>query len=245
MSQPSRSRSSGCRRRSRRTCGCYRRPASGLSRLPSSIARSHPSTKRAVKASCPTAWQRWLPWAFASMSGRPRRSRASALFMVNDSVEGRFAGQVGYGIPRTVLHRWLVDRAADCGVALHWGRRITGLSADGLLVEGRVVASRWLICADGQNSKLRKLAGLEPATPPHFRFGFRRHYRVAPWSDFVEVLWSDCGQMYVTPVADDQVCVALITRHQRAAIRRSAEKLSPTGGEAGTCNDSGKHDGSD
>ncbi len=151
-----------------------------------------------------------------------------------DSVEGRFAGQVGYGIPRTVLHQWLVDRAADCGVALHWGRRITGLSADGLLVEGRVVASRWLICADGQNSKLRKLAGLEPATTPHFRFGFRRHYRVAPWSDFVEVLWSDCGQMYVTPVADDQVCVALITRHQElrldAALRsfpQLASRLAP------------------
>ncbi len=132
----------------------------------------------------------------------------------NQNVEAHFPGGVGYGIRRTLLHRWLVDRAAECGVALHWGRRITGLSADGLLVEGSVVASRWLIGADGQNSKLRKLAGLEPAAPPRYRFGFRRHYRVMPWSDFVEVHWSDCGQMYVTPVADDQVCVALITSHK-------------------------------
>lgn len=130
------------------------------------------------------------------------------------SVEASFPGSVGYGIPRTVLHQWLVDRAAGCGVWLHWGRRITGLSPDGLLVEGRVVPSQWLICADGQNSKLRKLAGLEPATPPRYRFGFRRHYHVAPWSDFVEVYWSGCGQMYVTPVGDDQVCVALITSHK-------------------------------
>jgi menaquinone-9 beta-reductase len=129
-------------------------------------------------------------------------------------VEASFPEGVGCGIRRTVLHGWLVDRAAECGVSLHWGRRITGLTPDGLLVEGKVFSSRWLICADGQNSKLRKLAGLEPATAPRYRFGFRRHYRVAPWSDFVEVHWSDCGQMYVTPVGEDQVCVALITCHK-------------------------------
>jgi menaquinone-9 beta-reductase len=127
-------------------------------------------------------------------------------------VEASLPDGVGYGIPRTQLHQLLADRAADCGVSLHWGRRITGLSPAGLLVDDRAVTSRWLICADGQNSRLRRLSGLEPATPPRFRFGFRRHYRVAPWSDHVEVHWSDCGQMYVTPVAKDQVCVALITR---------------------------------
>ena len=78
-------------------------------------------------------------------------------------------------------------------------------------MEGEVVSSRWLIGADGQNSTLRKLSGLEPARRPPIRFGFRRHYRIAPWSEFVEVHWSDVGQMYVTPVAEDQVCVALIT----------------------------------
>jgi len=126
-------------------------------------------------------------------------------------VEACFPCGVGFGIRRTLLHEWLVNRAAKCGVALHWGRRITGLSPNGLMVEGDVISSRWLICADGQNSKLRKLSGLDPARRPRSRFGFRRHYRVVPWSEFVEVHWSDVGQMYVTPVADDQVCVALIT----------------------------------
>jgi flavin-dependent dehydrogenase len=130
------------------------------------------------------------------------------------SVESSFPNGVGFGIPRIVLHRWLVDRAAACGVSLHWGRRITGLSPDGLLVEGGVVRSRWLICADGQNSRLRRLAGLESAIPPRYRFGFRRHYQVVPWSDFVEVHWSECGQMYVTPIGKDQVCVALISSHK-------------------------------
>jgi flavin-dependent dehydrogenase len=126
-------------------------------------------------------------------------------------VEASFPCGVGYGIRRTLLHQSLVDRASECGVSLHWGRRITGLSPNGLEVEGEAVSSRWLICADGQNSKLRKLSGLEPARASRKRFGFRRHYRVPRWSEFVEVHWSDPGQMYVTPVAEDQVCIALIT----------------------------------
>lgn len=130
-------------------------------------------------------------------------------------VEAGFPAGAGCGIRRTLLHQWLVDRAVECGVALHWGRRITGLSPAGLLVEGGLVRSRWLIGADGQNSKLRKLSGLEPARRSRCRFGFRRHYRVAPWSDLVEVHWSDLGQMYVTPVSEDQVCVALITSRNR------------------------------
>ncbi len=157
--------------------------------------------------------------ALAALGVRVNTAQAAAFqgirfIHAEQSVEGSFANGVGWGIPRTVLHQWLVDRAAECGVALHWGRRITGLTSDGLLVDGKAIPSRWLICADGQNSQLRKLAGLEPAGPARYRFGFRRHYRVAAWSDFVEVHWSDCGQMYVTPVAEDQVCVALITRHK-------------------------------
>ena len=32
------------------------------------------------------------------------------------------------------------------------------------------------------------------------RFGVRRHYRLAPWSDRVEVHWADGAEAYVTPV---------------------------------------------
>lgn len=39
----------------------------------------------------------------------------------------------------------------------------------------------------------------------------RRHYAVAPWSDCVEVYWSDEGEAYVTPVAEDCVGVAILT----------------------------------
>ena len=44
------------------------------------------------------------------------------------------------------------------------------------------------------------------------RFGFRAHYRVAPWSPYVEIHWGPQGQAYVTPVSAEEVCVSVMTR---------------------------------
>ena len=80
-----------------------------------------------------------------------------------------------------------------------------------MLVNGETIRCCWVIGADGENSRIRQLVGLGHAGAGKVRFGFRQHFQVKPWSEFVEVHWSDCGQMYVTPVADDAVCVAFIT----------------------------------
>src|SRR5665648_584872 len=55
--------------------------------------------------------------------------------------------------------------------------------------------------------------------PGRRRFGLRRHYRVAPWTDLVEVHWARSAEAYVTPVAPDLVGVALLgpTRSAQAA----------------------------
>jgi flavin-dependent dehydrogenase len=42
------------------------------------------------------------------------------------------------------------------------------------------------------------------------RYGLRRHYRLEPWSDLIEVHWADRAEAYVTPVADDVVGVAVL-----------------------------------
>src|SRR5271165_5945964 len=120
------------------------------------------------------------------------------------SVEATFAAGEGYGVRRVILHELLVQRAIAVGVDLRWGTRVTGLSAEGVEIEGTTIPYRWLVCADGQNSLLRKKSGAFKSRPASVRYGFRRHYRVALWTNFVEVHWADCGQMYVTPVAEDQ-----------------------------------------
>jgi flavin-dependent dehydrogenase len=130
----------------------------------------------------------------------------------DDRVEADFPHGTGYGIRRTVLHQLLIDRATELGASLYWGARITGLSAQGVAIGGQHVGCRWLVCADGYNSLLRRSAGLDVSRSAQRRFGFRRHYRLAPWSELVEVHWGNCGQMYVTPVSDNEICVAFITR---------------------------------
>ena len=58
--------------------------------------------------------------------------------------------------------------------------------------------------------------------PARARFGLRRHFAVAPWTDFVEVHWSADAEAYVTPVADDLVGVAILGARPLRRVRRRA-----------------------
>ncbi|MFQ5700217.1 MAG: NAD(P)/FAD-dependent oxidoreductase [Acidobacteriota bacterium] len=123
----------------------------------------------------------------------------------------RFRAGSGLGVRRTVLHEALIGRARSLGVHLDWGRAVRRLSPDGVEADGSPVRGRWIVCADGHDSLCRRALGLD-VSPIHERFGIRRHFRVRPWADLVEVHWSDSCEIYVTPVAPDQVCVATLTR---------------------------------
>ncbi len=131
------------------------------------------------------------------------------------SVEAHFPSGRGLGLRRKTLHRILLEHAAKAGVQLCWGVAARGLTGDGVIVNGRKLACRWIVAADGQNSALRGWAGLNSGRSYHRRLGFRRHFRVSRWTDHVEVHWADSCQAYVTPVAADEVCVALISRDPR------------------------------
>jgi len=125
-------------------------------------------------------------------------------------VEARFQGAVGQGVRRTVLHDLLVRRAAETGVCLGWGVRVSGIAADRVIVNGHGIRCRWIIGADGLNSSVRRWMGLPPGRERR-RYGFRHHFPVAPWSEFVDVYWGDGFQIYVTPVTPQAVCVACIS----------------------------------
>jgi flavin-dependent dehydrogenase len=133
------------------------------------------------------------------------------------SVSASFPLGCGFGIRRPLLHQLLVNRASEAGVSFLWGVRVGGISADGAMVDGRLVRSRWIIGADGQNSCVRRWANLNGARSYKRRFGFRRHYRIAPWSDYVEIHWGTGCQFYITPVSPQEICVVLISsdRHWR------------------------------
>jgi flavin-dependent dehydrogenase len=131
-----------------------------------------------------------------------------------DLVTSEFSGAKGVGIRRLELHQRLIDHAEELGVRLRWDTRAELRAAGEVLVAGRTVGHRYLIGADGEASRVRRWAGLEAGLLLSRRFGFRRHYRVRPWSNHVEVHWGQLGQAYVTPVAEDEVCVAAVTHHR-------------------------------
>lgn len=143
--------------------------------------------------------------------------------------EATFPRRAALGIRRTRLHRVLTDHAAACGVRMMWQAAVTGLHPDGALVAGELVRARWVVGADGTGSRVRSWAKLDPdGLDAHEldvhrkksrRFGFRRHYRVAPWTDFMELYWGRRCQVYVTPVGREEVCVALISSNPKARLQ--------------------------
>ena len=116
----------------------------------------------------------------------------------------------GLGIRRTVLHRILTERAEDAGVVTCWQSRVEGLDPSGVKIDGRIVRCRWIIGADGFNSSVRKWTGLLPVWSGARRIGMRQHFRLRPWTNFVEVYWRNHCQAYVTPVGPDEVCIAVL-----------------------------------
>lgn len=132
------------------------------------------------------------------------------------SVDASFPSGYGRGVRRTILHQAMLDRATEAGVSFLWGARVSGMSDAGVAVDGRVVPCRWIIGADGQNSLIRRWAGLDRYRHHSRRFGFRRHYRVAPWTDCMEIYWGAGCQIYVTPVSSGEICAVVISRDRHS-----------------------------
>lgn len=141
----------------------------------------------------------------------------------NAHAEAKFPRGTAYGIRRTHLHRIMTDHAVSCGVRLLWQSAVTGLHPEGAMVAGELVRARWVVGADGTASRVRNWANLDPdeghtARNKNLRFAFRRHYQVAPWTDFMELHWGRDCQIYVTPVSNNEVCVALISSYQKLRL---------------------------
>ena len=123
--------------------------------------------------------------------------------------EARFSHGPGRGVRRTELHDAMARRAADLGVPVVDGR-VDAITQDADGIEAAGIRARYLVGADGLHSTVRRLLGLEGTTARNPRFGIRQHYAVTPWTDLVEVYWlADC-EVYVTPVAERSVGVAVL-----------------------------------
>ena len=130
----------------------------------------------------------------------------------------------GLGVRRTVLHAALSARAAALGIPV-LPVRVTAFTQEAGHVAAAGLEARYLVAADGLHSTIRRVleqgsgapgtrrpGGARPAARGQRpqRYGLRQHFRIAPWTDLVEVHWTRQAEAYVTPVSADVVGVALL-----------------------------------
>ena len=153
----------------------------------------------------------------------------------NTTVEALFPSGRGIGTRRTALHQLMVERAAEAGVTLGWGVPVTGITGDGVCAGGRTVRAKWIVGADGVHSRVRQWAGLGSPQRSDQRYGFRRHYRIDPWTELVEVHWAHACQLYLTPMAPGEVCVALLSREQHLRLDDALPRFPEVAHRLGAC----------
>ncbi len=141
------------------------------------------------------------------------------------SATGAFLEGYGLGIRRTSLHQALVNRAEEVGVRSLWAKRVTLIENGNVDLEGGTVSCRWIVGADGQNSQVRKWSVLDRKRKPGLRFGFRQHFRIAPWTEFVEVHWGRDCQIVVTPVTPEEICLAVTSRSSQLRLARALSQF--------------------
>ena len=134
------------------------------------------------------------------------------------TVQADFPYGKGLGLRRPVLHQSLIETAERAGIELRWSTPIVDLNA---------VRARFVIGADGSTSRVRRWAGLDSYISGSRRYAFRQHFAVAPWAEFMEIHWSEGCQIYVTPISNAEVCVALISKTPGLHLGDALERFFP------------------
>lgn len=128
--------------------------------------------------------------------------------------EARFAGEEGLGIRRTALSAALLARARGAGAEVRERTQLVThrRGADGVDVgtPSSLERARLLVAADGLASPIRHREGLDRPSAGEERYGVRRHFALAPWTDAVEVYFADGVEAYVTPCGSERVGVAFL-----------------------------------
>lgn len=142
------------------------------------------------------------------------------------SVTHRFAGTGGMGVRRTTLHAALTARLDELGVQRATAKVDAVRQTPDAVVVGMGTTeytARYLLGCDGLHSTVARLAGLRE--PPRStrrlpgrtisrerRYGVRQHFFVAPWSNNIEVYYGKAAELYVTPVSETVVGIAMLAR---------------------------------
>ncbi len=112
---------------------------------------------------------------------------------------------------RTRLQSRMAARAAEMGIEMHWGTCVSAATDGGFASAGKAIQAEFFVIADGLCSTLAAASGFRERRCHSTRYASRQQFQCAPWSNHVEVYWGSHEQLYVTPLGDDEVGVALLT----------------------------------
>ncbi len=126
------------------------------------------------------------------------------------SVAADFPDGQGIGIRRTRLEEILISQAENCGVSLLWKTPVVGIANHGVYLNDGAVQAQWIVGADGGHSRVRQWCDLNSGAMASYRVASRRHYRVHPWTEYMEIYWAPRVQAYVTAVSHEEVCIVTL-----------------------------------
>jgi len=155
------------------------------------------------------------------------RFRGIQFVQGNLQVASEFPAGQGIGIRRTLLHEFLINEAEKRGINLLWKTPVAGIEPGGVRLPSGLAPARWIIGADGSNSRVRLWSDLNATAHSSQRFARRRHYRLRPWTEFVEIYWGPHAQAYVTPISHEEVCIVVMSETAKHADFSRALETMP------------------
>jgi flavin-dependent dehydrogenase len=139
--------------------------------------------------------------AFAGISFHDAHANAFAAFSKGS----------GLAVRRTRLQARMAARAAAAGIDLYWGASVRAMAGGGFSSGDAAICADFFVIADGLCSTLAATNGFRERSCYSTRYASRQQFRYAPWSDRVEVHWGSGEQLYIAPLADDEIGVTLLT----------------------------------
>ncbi len=143
---------------------------------------------------------------------------------------GQFAEGYGLGVRRNNLSHGLLQRANELpAVEIVQNQPIRSFQTlpdcTRIHLGNRSVTAQLVVGADGLHSRVRRWFGLEAACRARRRLGVRQHFRVAPWSQYVDVHIGRGVEAYVTPCGRQQIGLSFLWDWDRFASVPPSEQL--------------------
>lgn len=130
-------------------------------------------------------------------------------------VDHLFPGAPGRGVRRTALVAAMRAETDRQGIERRHAR-VTGLTQDSSGVRVHCEGSEdvdadYVLGCDGLHSTIARGLGLvsRPSRRAR-RYGLRQHFQRAPWDSMIEVYYAGDAELYITPVDDETVGVAVL-----------------------------------